>query len=124
MKARMAAAVALVGMLGSGITMAEEATFDGNELLGQCQSAIRLLDSARKPSDSDLDSGLCFGKVAGVRYMISDSSNFKACFPKGGISNAQSVRIVVKYLKDNPATLHEDGRFLIVLAFHKAFPCK
>lgn len=117
-------AVALGGMLGSGAAMAADVKFDGNELLGQCQSAVRLMDNVRKPSDSDLDSGVCFGKVSGVRYMISDSDVYKSCFPEDGISNAQAVRIVVKYLKDNPAMLHRDGRFLIVLAFHNAYPCK
>ncbi|PYY69968.1 hypothetical protein CRX42_13765 [Pseudomonas jessenii] len=115
-------AVALMGMLGSGAAMA--AGWDGNTLLGECQSAIRLLDNVRKPSDSDYDSGMCLGQVAGVRYMMSDSGDYSACFPEGGISNTQAARIVVKYLKDNPAILHNEGRFLILLAFHNAYPCK
>lgn len=117
-------AVALAGMLGSGAAMAGGNPWDGNALLGECQSAIRLLDNVRKPSDSDYDSGICLGQVAGVRFMMSDSGINSACFPEGGISNAQATRIVVKYLEDNPAILHVDGQFLVVQALHNAFPCK
>lgn len=115
-------AVALVGMLGRGAAMA--AGWDGNALLGECQSAIQMLDYATKPSDSDYDSGMCLGQVAGVRYMMGDSGDYGACFPKGGISNTQATRIVLKYLRDNPAILHNEGRFLILTALHEAFPCK
>src|SRR5690349_11937086 len=117
-------AVALAGMLGSGAAMAAGTGWDGNTLLGECQSAIRLLDNVRKPSDSDYDSGICLGQVAGVRYMMGDSGDYGACFPKDGISNTQATRIVLKYLRDNPAILHNEGRFLIVTALHEAFPCK
>jgi len=118
-------AVALAGMLGSGAVMAN----DGNALLNDCQQAIRALDNVRRASDSDMDSGMCFGMMEGVRAMMmylkdSMSDDYKACFPKGGISNAQAVRIVVKHLSDNPAILHLDGPQLTVIALHEAFPCK
>jgi hypothetical protein len=118
-------AIALAGVLGSGASMAH----DGNVLIEECESAVRKLDNVSMPSDSDLNSGVCFGTVQGVGammvYLNSElSGDYKACFPTGGVSNAQGARVVLKYLRDNPANLHKDGPFLVVLALHKAFPCK
>ncbi len=72
---------------------------------------------------------MCFGMMEGVRAMMmyldsAMSDDYKACFPKGGISNAQAVRVVVKYLSENPAMLHKDGPYLTAVALHNAFPCK
>lgn len=118
-------AIVLVGLLESGASMAH----DGSVLMEDCESAVRKLDNVSMPSDSDLSSGVCFGTVQGVGammvYLNSElSGDYKACFPKGGISNAQGARVVLKYLRDNPETLHNDGPFLVMLALHKAFPCK
>lgn len=129
MKVAGIAAAVLVGMMASGYVMA---TADGNVLLRECQQAIRGLDEVSKPTDSDLASGHCFGLVEGVKAMmhyyrsIDVSDEYKACFPESGLSTAQATRIVEKYLKDNPATLHDDGPLLVVQALHKAFPfpCK
>ncbi len=45
------------------------------------------------------------------------------CFPEKGIKNDQGVRVVIKYLKDNPAKLHENEILLIMLAYANAYPC-
>lgn len=119
-------AVALVGTLGSGSAVAA----DGNKLLDHCQQATRGLDDVSKPTDSTLSAGHCFGMVEAAKslmqyYRENDvPDDYKACFPKSGVSTAQATRVVEKYLKDNPATLHEDGTLLVVQALHKAFPCE
>jgi hypothetical protein len=115
---------ALVGMLASGGAMAE----DGNQLLQQCQSAVRGLDNISKPSDQGVDIGHCFGMVNGIKatmmyhYPMLPQA-YKTCFPDGGVSDAQGTRVVTKYLQDNPAQLHEEATFLTILAFMKAYPC-
>ncbi|MNC75341.1 hypothetical protein D3C75_1268560 [compost metagenome] len=48
----------------------------------------------------------------------------RTCWPKDGISNQQAVRIVVKYLNDNPAKLNKDQTFLTMMALREAYPCK
>lgn len=117
-------AVALVGGLASGVAMAE----DGNQLLQQCQSAVRGLDNISKPSDQGIDIGHCFGMVNGIKstmmyhYPVLPQA-YKTCFPDGGISDAQGARVVAKYLQDNPAQLHEEATFLTIIAFMKAYPC-
>jgi hypothetical protein len=49
---------------------------------------------------------------------------FKICTPKGGLSNEQSVRIVLAYLSKNPLRLNEYKGYLIMDAFLEAYPCK
>ena len=44
------------------------------------------------------------------------------CLPDEA-TNGQMYEVVMKYLRDNPEQLHTPFRFLIVLAFEKAFPC-
>jgi len=95
---------------------------DGNELLKQCVAAEKVLEGGdlRVP----LDVGLCLGMVIGVRDTMSimtlNNEKIKVCFPKGGITNGQSIRIVSHYLKNNLSELHENE---ILLAM-QAYPCK
>jgi hypothetical protein len=98
---------------------------DGNILLEQCLSAEKGFDT--NETQDPLNIGMCLGLVQGGRNamdIMSENSKFKACFPKGGIRNDQGVRIVLSYLKSNPAFLHEDEVALTMLAFIDAYPCK
>lgn len=98
---------------------------DGNKLLEQCISTERYIDTGEIKNEFDI--GMCLGLVQGVRntmqIMGSDSST-KVCFPDNGIDNGQATRIVVAYLKKNPASLHEHEVLLTMLAFADAYPCK
>jgi hypothetical protein len=118
-------AVALAGMLGSGAAMAER-KYDGNELLGQCQQYIKLADSDQ--SFNHIQAGICTGLVEGVISTVVFYSGVlkkdeKFCMPDN-VVNAQMVRIVVKYLKDNPKQLNKMNTVLILDAFKDAYPCK
>lgn len=119
-------AVALAGVLGSGAASAADARFDGNELLGQCQQYIRFMES--EVNFDYIDAGRCSGFVQGVGSSTSLYSEFipsklKFCTPDGA-TNSQLVRIVVKYLKDNPKTLNDDKTVLVWRALLEAYPCK
>ncbi|PYY69969.1 hypothetical protein CRX42_13770 [Pseudomonas jessenii] len=118
--------VALVGILGSGAVSAAEASYDGNELLGQCQQYIKAADKER--NYDPIAAGLCLGFIHGVdetvTYLRGDlAKDAKFCTPKD-ITNGQVVRIVVKYLKDNPKLLHKSRGALVWLALNDAYPCK
>lgn len=122
--AGIAAAVALVGVLGCGT-----ATADGNKLLQQCQQAVRAMDNPTIPATDLLGLGRCMGMVEGVRntmviFKTALPDNLQACFPKQGINNGQATRILDKFLHDNPAMLDQDETFLTILAFKEAYPCK
>lgn len=97
---------------------------DGNKLLEQCIAVERFLDT--KAVGDELNIGICLGLVQGVRntmLYMGNEGQIKACFPEKGIDNGQATKVVVKYLKNNPALLHEDEVLLIILAFLEAYPC-
>mgnify|MGYP001498019062 CR=1 FL=1 len=79
---------------------------------------------------SALRTGVCYGIVEGVRntmdmYRVSDlpkDSALRACIPQE-ITNGQSVRIITRYLKKNPANLHLNASTLTMKAFILAYPC-
>lgn len=126
MKTGMAAAIVLVGMLGSGAAIAEGG--DGNELLRMCQYAVRYMDN-EKVNTNVFEQGRCIGIVEAVMgtTLYRNSvlpKNLRVCFPASGISNGQGVRVLVKWLKENPAILNKDNVLLTMSAFADTYPCK
>lgn len=122
MKAGIAAAVALTGALSCGLAMAG----DGNQLLRACKEAVRDSDGERDTSGVDI--GYCLGLVNGVMNTMVTMNEYllpkeKTCFP-ARLMNQQGARIVAKYLKEHPASLHRDGAFLVMAAFQNAYPCR
>ena len=118
-------AVALAGVLLSGGAGAT----DGNTLLRNCQTTVRMMDEEKIAPKDTIDIGQCLGMVEGVRstFLIYDKQlpkYLRICLPDGGISNGQAVRIVSKFLRDNPAQLNLDATFLISVAYQDAYPCK
>lgn len=86
---------------------------DGNRLLEQCIATEKFLDT--QEIQSQLDIGMCLGFVQGVRNTMQIMGNdgpIKVCMPENGIDNGQATRIVVSYLRKNPASLHENEVFL------------
>ncbi|MGE7816532.1 Rap1a/Tai family immunity protein [Pseudomonas sivasensis] len=121
MKARVAA-VGLMGIIASGTASA-----NGLSLLAQCHEAIKAMDGDSKVNM--LGVGSCFGMIEGVRntMQILNSKlmpDFKTCFPTKGITNEQGIRIVVKFLEDNPAQLDQLDTTLTIMAYRAAYPCK
>ena len=99
---------------------------DGNELIKQCTDGVRHMDGGK--ANSFFDIGHCLGLTQGVRQtlIIVDDDQpkiYKTCIPES-ITNGQGMRIVLKYLQDNPDKLHESEAILVYLAYRKAFPCK
>jgi hypothetical protein len=122
-------AVALVGMLGSGAAMAEVA-HDGNYLLANCTVMKRYLDGTTTfTGGENVDAGMCAGIVEATKSMMYImetliDKNRRTCFPEKGIGDAQAIRIVLKYLNDHPADLHQDQTYLAFMAFRDAYRCK
>jgi len=100
---------------------------DGNRLLKECQVAERFMDT--KEMSDPFDAGMCWGLIQGVKNTLIMLENnihpdFKICPPTRDISNGQITRIVLRYLKNNPASLHEPESKLIIQAILEAYPCK
>jgi Rap1a immunity proteins len=108
----------------------------GNDVLDKCQTALRFADNNGAPAGEHFDSGWCFGWVGGAleltklhneeRMILTEKKPtlLQFCLPDSGIPVIQAVRVVVKYLKEHPAQLHEDGIGLTAAALKDSFPCK
>jgi hypothetical protein len=100
---------------------------DGNELLQRCTEAERLMDGGTP--DDPFDTGVCLGWLDGVRKTLDvvkaragDEAAFNTCIPDS-VTTGQNLRVVLAYLRDNPAKLHQRELLLTVLALKEAFPC-
>lgn len=96
----------------------------GNDLLIWCNDAVRMLNnngyatSYRGINEQFINEGACFGYLKAV----DDYSGVQYC-PSDGVTYGQIVRIVNKYLKDNPAKLNMPADLLTLDALKKSFPC-
>jgi hypothetical protein len=110
--------------------VAAVAKADGNRLLDSCQSLERAVDnSSASDADQLIKANFCLGLIQGVRntMQILDGAlepQMRTCWPAEGISNGQATRIVLKFLRENPASLHRDETSLTISAFMSAYRCK
>lgn len=123
MKAGMAAAAVMIGALGLGNAMA-----DGNQLMSDCQSAIRLFETDGKEGNA-FRAGNCIGVINGVTSLRGITNpalpqQAQTCLPTPPPPNIQAARVAVKYLQENPEKLNLDDGILMLFALQRAFPCK
>ena len=89
--------------------------FGGSELLQKCES-----DSATKYN-------LCAGYVIAVSDVREEMAWLEVapktiCVPDSALSG-QLVKVVTKYLNENPEQLHNGAGGLVQAALFSAFPC-
>lgn len=112
---------------------AGNAMANGTTLLQQCQDALTVVDGGA--GKSAFAGGVCLGKIEGTLDGLEMARGYYSsavgktlspliCWPKEPVSKEQQLRIVVKYLKDHPETLHDPEASSITLAMAFAFPCK
>jgi Rap1a immunity proteins len=111
--------VVLAMMFAVPAVHAADNVMDGNRLLEQCTEV--------ESHPSSFYSGMCIGFVSGTQsgYLVAHAwsdGKTSICMPKE-VTNGQSVKIVVKYLKDHPEELHLAAESLVLRAFNGAFPC-
>jgi len=117
---------------------------DGNVMLKNCKAWVSLLDNPhfqgqdnpdnlRAISHGDMvDGASCVGYVMGVvddhfscqineKSPVDPTKHF--CLPDGVTPN-QTVRVIVKWLEDHPARLHEKAIGLVLTALRENFPCR
>jgi hypothetical protein len=111
--------MALLPLPGNAQT--DGASVTGNKMLVPCRNWASA--GPVPPALEALDQGMCGGIVSSIFYYGSGLPiDVRFCAPKGA-NQGQALRIIVKYLLDNPAITNRDFRELAAEALHKAWPC-
>lgn len=101
---------------------------DGMQLLRACTAALDQVDRKGVAADQMVQGIWCMGYLSGLldglAVMSWKGGAIRVCMPERGVENEQALRIVVKYLREHPESLHESARSLAVSAIAEAFPCK
>ena len=108
----------------------------GESLLDECRIAERLWDNPESVAADDgaisdiASAARCTGFVVGVASALDmlgenqkgPQSRFGICLPQG-VAYDKLVRIVTKYLRENPQNAHLSATPLTGVALKIAFPC-
>jgi hypothetical protein len=105
---------------------------DGHTLLTQRSKVVAMTEATEEagprfsPEDY-VQTSFCLGYLSGLLDMtaiweVTAGPRGVFCVPRG-VLRAHAARIVVHYLHEHAAKLHEDGAALIILAMKEAFPC-
>jgi hypothetical protein len=99
---------------------AEPAIDSGDAMLPFCKKAIIGQSSGPVPPEA----WLCLGKIDSLRRIRTVlKEEFASCAPDS-VTNDQALRVVVKYLEENPKFLHQHFDLLALIAMQDAWPCK
>ena len=118
---------ALAALLSS-VATAHAQGQDGSFYLRACGAAVKQSDGGQLSPEEGLGALYCASYVSGFLDAMSitttvTQSKKVVCTPDHGITNDQAARLLVKYLRENPDTLHQSGRMSLFVALAKAFPC-
>src|SRR5262249_2989702 len=97
------------------------------ELHQDCKELLREWDAPNgRPT---MNGGRCIGYISGIMdmngYLRALKLVQKPLFcPPQEITNSQAVRVLVKFIEDNPERMHHEGPVVAVIAFSRAFPCQ
>lgn len=87
--------------------------YSANAMMPGCTEAMT-------SSGQAFSAGYCLGVIRGLSTV---SRAFKACLP-AGVSGSQSLRVVVAFINQNPARMHEPFEHLVIEALRGAWPCQ
>jgi hypothetical protein len=123
--------LALALLMLSPSAFASPTQLDGNDLLAKCHYWF-VEDNSRPTTNMEwVDMGTCAGYLSGVTdveriWKVVEGKTSKAshyCTPDE-VTNGQKLKILKKWLDDNPNKLHERADLIIHRALLQAFPCK
>ncbi|WP_368671159.1 Rap1a/Tai family immunity protein [Cupriavidus sp. IK-TO18] len=118
--------IALLLMLTSGGAVCAAVT--GGDLLRACGATVKQQDGIGISATESAEAIWCIGYISGLLDAIGLAppkvqGKQALCLPPNGINNEQAIRLIVKWLRENPEGLHQSGRMEAVIALSKAFPC-
>ena len=127
----------------SGILYSAEQVATGRDVLRDCTLALEMAqDNYMKeaigkgkplPSKAQQNrAGQCLNYIVGFKDALYVSQIFQekngsvpfVCLPENNLNNGQALRIVIKYLQDNPQLLDRPQSAVVFNAFYYAYPCK
>src|SRR5574341_51388 len=127
----------------SGTLYSAEQVATGKDVLRDCSLALEMAqDGYMKdvlskgkplPSKAQQDrAAQCLNYVVGFKDALYVSQIFQekngsvpfTCLPQNNLNNGQALRIVIKYLQDNPQLLDRPQAAVVFNAFYYAYPCK
>ena len=127
--ALLAVCVVCSGSVGSKSAASQpDISRSGSEFLEVCST----IDSERKGDPVRIhNDATCLGWVEGFRNGFSVHDELLGVPEKDrmicmshGVTTIQIVRVMKKYVTDNPDKAHRATRFVATLALARAFPCK
>lgn len=102
----------------------------GSNILPLCETALKVgfgTKTIKVAAVQDaVDGSFCRGYILGIvdEMVVASFQNHTAlCIPTNA-DDDQLIRVVVKYLNDNPATLNVPASMLVMKSMNEAFPCK
>lgn len=107
---------------------------DGNMLLKECHAALKGAEVSPQLTGPEWQAGAhCIGFVQGVldadaiwfvgaKTSTGDNAKVLYCLPDDS-QTMQLIRVLVKFLEDNPEKLNLPGYVLIWVAMAKSYPC-
>ncbi len=110
---------------------------NGNDLLRRCTPILNVLDSDLPLKSVDqTDAYFCMGYLQGVEAAYSVSiaivrmsnhseirDQYYPCLPDASITNGQTLRIVIKWAREHPESLHNNAEIIVLSAMRDAFRC-
>jgi hypothetical protein len=119
-------AVAIVVSFFAATPTKAQCGMTGNDLQEKCR------EQSKERSDNWFEAGACDGYIVGVIEAqgfwsyVGDASRIRPkpyfCMPDG-VTNGQSIKVVIKYLDNYPEQLHESAVLIVMESMHEAFPC-
>jgi hypothetical protein len=100
-------------LLGGGRAFAEENTESANYVVEGCRHFMNSNDNG-----NSFQQGWCVGVLSALVTLPND-----VC-PPTGVTRTQTARVVVQYIDNRPARMHEAFVLLALEALNAAWPCK
>lgn len=123
----------VAALLSLCVPQLARAEHDGNELSGNCTLTLHIIDNPKyDPTGAEASRSVaCISLVRGVKdtLMMWDTMDskrnepkFHGCIPDG-VGLVEAIKVVMKYINDNPAQLHQKDTILIHIALVEGYPC-
>jgi hypothetical protein len=101
---------------------------NGNDFLLKCSEAGEPpRPGTFRNANAAFDDGYCIGVLHGLSFLSvgppSTRNEIRFC-PPPKATEGQGLRVVLNFLRNNPARTHEQFEILILNALHEAWPCR